>query len=81
MEEVRSLGDLWRPRWSIGVRKKEDWEGKTKEVTLNQVSHGGQQRERQPELQELEDDEEEGRESDHADLMVNQVRESDHDEA
>lgn len=37
MEEAAAMEDLQRPRGSIGVGKKEDWEGRTQRVTL---THG-----------------------------------------
>lgn len=37
------------------------------------ISRGGQQQERQPELEELEDEEKEGGEPDHANLMMKQA--------
>lgn len=37
-EEATSLGDLSKPRWSIGIGKRDDCEGRTKEVTLTRGS-------------------------------------------
>lgn len=59
-----------RPRWSIGIGKKDDWEGWTKGVTLIQDSCRCGWKE---ELEALEDDEEEGDKLDHADLLMKQA--------
>lgn len=64
------LGDSAKPRWSIGVGKKDDWEGKTKGVTLTGGNHRHGWKE---ELEVLEDKEEEGNEPHHANLLMKQA--------
>lgn len=39
-EEVGSLDDSSRLRWSIGIGKKDNWEGRAKGVSLTPCSHG-----------------------------------------
>lgn len=64
---------MLRSRWSIGVRKKDDWEGRAKGVTLTRGSCNAQRWEQQPEVEELKDQEEEGGEPDQANLLMKQA--------
>lgn len=50
-----SLRDSAKPRWAIGVGKKNDWDGRTKGINL---ARGNHQREWEEELKALEDEEE-----------------------
>ncbi|KAG8139378.1 hypothetical protein E2320_002147 [Naja naja] len=68
-EEAVNLGDSSKLRWSIGG-KKDNWEGRTKGVTLIRGSH---RCEWKKELEVLEDDEEEEEDTDPADFLMKEA--------
>lgn len=41
IEEAAAMEDPQRPRWSIGMGEKNDWEGRTQRVTLTHGSEAG----------------------------------------
>lgn len=58
MRDEEGCSDLLRPRWSLGIRRKEDLEEKSTGMTFTHGSHKCHHWEQRMELEELEEKEE-----------------------